>query len=77
MKKIFLISALALGACAQSTAGNIELCTAALLGAGTSDPSKLLVVALATPACVALGQDVLNELVNKLSVQQRARGVRP
>jgi hypothetical protein len=67
---------LALSSCNSMQQDNLSLCEQALFGAGISSPAKLFSVALATPACIALGAEAISALISKVSVQQKARGIR-
>lgn len=67
---------LALSGCNSMQQDNLGACEQALFGAGISSPTKLLSVALTTPACIALGAEAIQALISKVSVQQKARGIR-
>ncbi len=80
MKRIITASAmLGLASCSGLTPvppGDIAGCTAALLAAGTISPAVLLATAATSPACLALGADVINAIVQDVTAKQMARGIR-
>jgi hypothetical protein len=79
MKRFALLIPLALVGCGGQTAVpavDITGCTTALFAAGIASPAALLPIALATPSCIALGRDLIDQAIVIVSKQQLARGVR-
>lgn len=55
---------------------DLEMCGAALMAAGTTNPAVLFAVAMSNASCMRLTADVLSPLIGNVAAQQRARGVR-
>lgn len=79
MKKFVVLLPLALAACAGGqnvqVSSNLVACGEALLAGASSDPVRLLAVAASSPACQGLASDVIQQLVQQVSVKQRSRGI--
>lgn len=79
MKRFIVILPLALAGCGGQTqiaTGDAVGCASALFAAGVASPVALLPIALATPACAALANEVLQAVIADVSKKQHARGVR-
>ncbi len=79
MKRIIAAGAMlvlaSFNGCALVPPGDIAGCTAALFAAGTISPTVLLATAAISPACLALGADVINAIVQDVTAKQMARGM--
>lgn len=75
---IAVATPLALAGCGGQTSvtGNAISCGEALLAAGTSSPTTLFSVAMATPACASLASEVIQAIIADVSKKQLARGIR-
>jgi hypothetical protein len=49
--------------------GNAQACAAALIENGSTDPAVLAIAAATTPACINLGQDVVNTILVNVQKQ--------
>lgn len=77
MKKLIFASAmLTLASCSTPVPiDNVAACLADVDKVPSANAQALLMSALASPACVALGQDVVQQLITRVSSQHSARGM--
>jgi len=67
------VAALLLSACTAQQQSDALVCAAALQQSGARSVDELFRVAMATPACVTLGMDVLQRLVAEAAAKRGLR----